>query len=89
MPEKNQGKPSQEELDALLKIASQKLGTTPEKLRVVISNPQTADELLKKIGGSDLKAAASSPEALERLVRANPKARQLLDSILGDKKGEK
>jgi len=81
------GNISPEKLDALLKIASEKLGMPKDQLKAAVSNPKMASELLEKLGNkNNLKSAISNPQTLEKLLNNNPKAKEMLHGILEDKK---
>lgn len=88
MPNGNQsGNISQDELNKMLKLASSKLGMSPDQLRGVLSDKKATDDLLGRIGGqSKLDAALRNPESLEKMVSQNPKARKMLSDLLGENK---
>ena len=79
---------SQSNMQELLKIASKKLGMTPEQLHQTIADPQKAEELITRIGGpksEQYKSAMKSSSSIEQLPNSNPKAKKLLEELLGDK----
>lgn len=85
----NLGKFSPEMINAMLKMAGQKLGMTPEELKAAVSDPKKADELLSSLNknnGGKVKDAMTSPSALEDLLNSNPKAKKMLENLMGDKK---
>lgn len=80
-------------LDKMIKIASKKLGMTPEKLKSAVSDPKQAENLLSSLGKSPSDhaqtgvdpGAFSSPAALEKLINSNPKAKKMLEELMGNK----
>ena len=87
MPNNNSpGDISPEKLNAMLKMASGKLGMTTDQLKSVLSDKKSTEKLLGKIGGTGkLKSALESPDNLEKLLNENPKAKKMLGELLGDK----
>lgn len=83
MPENK--KPSPEELARLLKLASQKLGVTPEKLKSTLSDAHATSELLERLGGQKAKQALNDPRALQDLLKQNPQAQKFYDDLTGGK----
>ena len=80
---------SNEKINAMLKMASGKLGMSPDQLKGVLSDKKATDELLNKLGGkSKFKSALESPEALEKMLNDNPKAKKMMSDLMGDKKFE-
>ena len=89
MPFSDKGGISPEAINEMLKLASKKLGMTPEQLKSTISDPQKANILLQKLDKNNngkVKSAVNDPKALEDLINSNPKAKKLLNDLLGDKK---
>jgi hypothetical protein len=85
----NKGNISPEMINTMLKMAGQKLGMTPEQLRATISDPKKADELLSSLNknsGGKAKDAMGSTSALEELLNSNPKAKKMLEGLMGGKK---
>jgi hypothetical protein len=85
----NTGNLSPEILNAMLKMAGQKLGMTTEQLRATISDPKKADELLSSLNknsGGKAKEAMGSTSAIEDLLKSNPKAKKMLENLMGGKK---
>jgi len=85
----NAGNISPDMINTMLKIAGQKLGMTPEQLKATISDPKKADELLSslnKSSGGKAKEAMNSSAALEDLLNSNPKAKKMLEDLMGGKK---
>lgn len=81
------GNISPEKFDALLKIASEKLGMPKDQLKAAVSNPKMANELLEKLSNkNNLKSSINNPKTLEKLLNNNPKAKEMLHEILEDKK---
>lgn len=82
-----------ETLDKMIKIASKKLGMTPEKLKSAVNDPKQAENLLSSLGKNPSKSARAgvdpsalnSPAALEKLINSNPKAKKLLEELMGNK----
>ncbi len=73
---------SQKDLAAMLETAGKKLGVRPEMLRAALSDPKKAEEVLTQINqNSGGKIDTTSPETLERMVRANPAAKKALDDL--------
>lgn len=80
---------SNEQLNAMLKTASKKLGISSDQLRSALSNPQKAESVLsqidRKTGG---KFNTSDTKSLEKMLRNNPKARKMFDDLTrGNKDG--
>lgn len=89
MPSSGKGGISPEALNEMLKLAGKKLGMSPEQLKETITDPQKANNLLSSLDKKNpgkIKAAASDPKALEDLINSNPKAKKLLNELLGEKK---
>ena len=74
--------PDQKTLSALLKIASAKLGTTPEKLQSQLQSGQFEKALggMKGKEASALRSALSDPKSAEKIL-STPQARALYDKI--------
>lgn len=72
-----------EKIDAMLKTASAKLGMSPEQLKATITDPKKAGSLLASLTGK--KPAANNQQAIEELLNSNPKAKKLLNELLGEK----
>ncbi len=73
-------------LDAMLKKASEQLGTSSEKLKSAASSGKIND-LLKNLGPKETQKITnilSNKEAASKLL-STPKAQQLLKKFLGDK----
>ena len=76
---------SREQIDTLLGVAAQRLGTSPEKLRNQLESGSLEDVMgaLNNSGGSSkLTQLLSNPKAVEQLLNS-PQARQLIGQILG------
>lgn len=75
---------SQEKMDALLRMAGQKLGKSPEQLRASLEN----GDISKAVAGLDPKIQAQigsllqNPKALEALL-GNDKIRSMLGNLGG------
>jgi hypothetical protein len=73
---------SDEQLNAMLQTASKKLGISANQLRAALSDPKLAESVLgqmdKKSGGT---FNLSDTQALEKLIRSNPKAKKMFDDI--------
>lgn len=77
------GRPSQQDIDRLLQIASKKLGITPEKLKTTLSDKKAAQDLLNRVGGNKAKQALTNPQALQDLLKNNPQAKHFYDDLTG------
>ena len=79
---------SPDSLSAMLKMASKKLGISPEQLKSTLNDPKKANALLdsldKKNNGA-LKSAMSDPKTLQKMVENNPAARKLFNELMGEK----
>ena len=74
-----------DKLNAILKMASGKLGMSSEQLKSVLSDKKATENLMNNIGGTDqLKNVLDNPQNLEKFLNANPKAKKLLNELLGD-----
>lgn len=81
---------SNEQLNAMLKTASKKLGISPDNLRAALSNPEKADSVLSQIDkNSGGKFNTSDTKSLERMIMNNPKARKMFEDLARGKKSEK
>jgi hypothetical protein len=83
------GKFSPEMINAMLKMAGQKLGMTPEELKAAVSDPKKANELIGSLNkNNDGKAKETMPSssALEDLLKNNPKAKKMLEDLMGGNK---
>lgn len=81
---------SNEQLNAMLKTASKKLGISPDKLREALSNPQKVDSVISQIDKkSGVKINVSDTKSLERMIMNNPKARKMFEDLAKGKKSEK
>lgn len=82
----NQNEPSQEKLNAMLKMASSKLGMSPDQLKNVLNDKNKTNELLNKIGGQNsFNQAMKNPESLEKMINENPQAKKILGDLLNKK----
>lgn len=82
----NQNDLSPEKLNAMLKMASSKLGMSPDQLKNVLNDKNKTNELLNKIGGqSSFNQAMKNPESLEKMINENPQAKKILGDLM-DKK---
>lgn len=82
----NQNEPSQEKLNAMLKMASSKLGMSTDQLKSVLNDKNKTNELLNKIGGQNsFLQAMKNPESLEKMINENPQAKKILGDLM-DKK---
>jgi hypothetical protein len=80
---------SPEKLDAMLKTASQKLGMTPQQLKAMLSNPNSAGQVLSMIqkqSGGPAPKGGSMQQNIEQMLNSNPKAKKMLEDLLGGKK---
>lgn len=77
------GKPTKEDIERLLQIASKKLGITPEKLKTTLSDKKATQDLLGHLGGEKAKQAVQDPQALQDLLKNNPQARKFYDDMTG------
>ncbi len=72
-----------EQIEAMIRLASGKLHMTPEQLHGILSDPGQTDALLSRIGGKTAyDSAVKDPGAVEKLLRENPQARKLIESLL-------
>ncbi|MFT3952863.1 MAG: hypothetical protein QM689_13165 [Oscillospiraceae bacterium] len=73
---------SQKSLDSLMKIASQKLGTSPEELKKQLEsgNFDKALASMPKDEGEKLLAALSNPKIAEKLL-STPQAQEIFKQI--------
>lgn len=84
-------------LDKMIKLASKKLGMTPETLKSAVSDPKKAENLLSSLGKNPDKTTRTgvdpgtlkSPAALEKLINNNPKAKKLLMELMGENGAKK
>lgn len=77
---------SQKNLDALLALASKKLGTSPEELRKSLENGNLSNAL-KGMSASDnaaLQQALSNPKLAEKLLSTS-QAQEMFKKITNDK----
>ncbi|HEX3026107.1 MAG TPA: hypothetical protein VHR42_02615 [Clostridia bacterium] len=80
------GKLSQDKLNAMLKMAGQKLGMSPQQLQSVLSDRKQSEQLISKLCGQDdsqIKSAAKDPKSLEEYLKKNPRAKKMLEDLLG------
>ena len=80
---------SPQAVEAMLKMASAKLGMSPEQLKSTIQDPKNADALLsglEKKTGQNVKSAARNPQSFDELLASNPKLKKLLAELLGEGK---
>ncbi|MFT8888795.1 MAG: hypothetical protein ABF449_01210 [Ethanoligenens sp.] len=77
------GKPTQQDIDRLLQIASKKLGISPDKLKTTLSDSKTAQELLNRVGGEKAKQALNNPQVLQDMLKNNPQAKRFYDDLTG------
>jgi hypothetical protein len=79
---------SQNKLQELLKLASKKLGTSPEELqRKLEKNPS---DLLKNLNPqqmSKVKQLLKDPEKAKQMAAQSPQLKQMLDKALENKNG--
>ena len=76
-----------EKMEAMLKMASNRLGMTPDQLKGVLSDKNATNELLSKLGvKSKVEAVEKDPEALKKMISNNPKAKKMFDDLTGEKK---
>lgn len=83
---------SPETLNAMLKLASSKLGMTPEQLKTAVSDPKSADSLLSAIdksSGGKVRSSMSGAGSLEEFLRKNPQAKKLMDELTGNRDAER
>lgn len=76
--------PNQDELQNLLKVAAQRLGTNPEQLKQQAENG-TLQKMLNNLNANDaakLQQVLSDKEAANRLL-STPQAQMLLKKFLG------
>lgn len=75
---------NREQVDFLLKVAAQRLGTDPESLRSQLENSTMEDFVngLNASGSSKLAQLLGNPKAIEQLLNT-PQAQQLIGQILG------
>lgn len=77
------GKPSKEDIERLLQIASKKLGITPEKLKTTLSDKKAAQDLLNRVGGEKAKKALTDPQILQDMLKKNPEAKRFYNDLTG------
>ena len=81
------GNISPEKLSALLKLASNRLGMSPDQLKSVLSDKKSTEELLDKLGAKNqYEAAMKDPDSLDKMLNSNPKAKKILNDLMGDQK---
>lgn len=88
MANKNNGNISPDALEAMLKLASKKLGTTPEQLKSTLSDPQKADRLISELDkkqGGKIKSTLNNTKSMDQLMN-NPNVKKMLNDLMGDKK---
>lgn len=75
---------SQQQMDALMQMASQKMGTDPQTLRQQLQNGNAQNILngLSPAQRAQINNLMNNPAAIEQLV-ANPKVQQLLKGLMG------
>lgn len=74
---------SPETLNAMLKMAGSKLGMSPEQLKSTLTDPKKADALLCQLGLK--KPAQDNRQSIEELLNQNPRAKKMLNDLLGGK----
>lgn len=82
----SENKLTPEQLKALLQYASQRLGTTPEKLADTVNN-KGIDELASKLSPADrakFQAVVSDKNKLEQMLNS-PQAQQLIEKLMNKK----
>jgi hypothetical protein len=80
------GDMSVDQLGAMIKLASGKLGISPEELRSILSDKGRTEELLSRIGGKKVfEAAMKDPDSLEKVTNDNPAAKKTLGGLFGGK----
>lgn len=92
MPNQNPQGLSPETLNAMLKMASSKLGMTPEQLKSAVSDPERADSLLSAIdksSGGKVSSTISGTGSLEEFLRKNPRAKKLMEELTGGRDTER
>lgn len=78
---------SPDKIEAMLRMASNKLGMSPDQLKGVLSDKKATSDLLDQLGAkSKVEAVEKDPEALKKLINNNPKAKKMLEDLMGDKK---
>jgi hypothetical protein len=80
---------SNEQLNAMLQTAGKKLGISPDALRAALSDPKKAESMMSQIKSkSGGKVGGMDKGALEKMVKSNPQAKQMLDDLMrGGKNG--
>ena len=88
MPNNNDlGNISQEKMNAMLKLASSKLGMSPDQLKNVLSDKNATNQLLSQLGAKNkVDSTIKNPENLEKLLNDNPKAKKMLSDLFGGNK---
>ncbi len=78
----NQNETQNNQLEALLKLTSQRLGTTPEALKTAAQNGDLSQMLgnVTQTESSALKKVLSDPEAAKKLL-STPQAQKLLQLL--------
>lgn len=73
-----------EQIEAMIRLASGKLKMSPEQLRQILSNPGQTDALLSQIGGKTAyDSAMKDPGAVEKMLRNNPQVRKIIEGLTG------
>jgi hypothetical protein len=81
---------SPEQINAMMKLASGKLGMSPEQLKAVLSDKKSTEDLMNKIGaGNQYKSAVNNPSSFEQMINNNPQAKKLLGDLFGGQKPNK
>lgn len=71
-----------EQIEAMIQLASRKLKMPPEQLKRILSNPGQTDALLNRIGGQTAyDSAVKDPGAVEKLLRDNPQVRKIIEGL--------
>ncbi len=75
---------SQQQMDVLMQMASQKMGTDPQTLRQQLENGNAQNILngLSPAQRAQINNLMNNPAAIEQLI-ANPKVQQLLKGLMG------
>lgn len=75
---------SQQQMDALLKMAGQRMGKDPKQLHEQMQSGRVDDLLngLPKDKQAQLSAMMQNPAAMEQIMQ-NPKVQQLMKSLMG------
>lgn len=75
-----------DQLGAMIKLASGKLGISPEELSSILSDKGRTEDLLKRIGGKKVfDSAMKDPDSLEKVINENPAAKKALSGLFGGK----